>query len=206
MDKGIEQLNKRMYTDRHKRGSIIVDAAISIPIFVLSMCFLLSMIIHVGREETAMAKMLKLSQSTSIACAASGMDIVDELVLTDEGHFLLYRPFVGKTKNIDDMVYIFPKSGQRYHIDGCSTLKEGEITSVLTNDIRRRYKPCKICDPDKLPNGSSVYVYSDSTHVYHRQSCSTITKNYECVTKEDAILKGYTPCQICLKNLKEILE
>lgn len=206
MDKDIEQLSKRTCIGNTKKGSIIVDAAISIPIFVLSMCFLLSMMIHIGREETAVSKMLKLSQSTSIACAASGMDVVDELVLADEGHILLYRPFVGKTKNVDDMVYIFPKSGKRFHVDGCSTLKEGEITSILTNQIRKKYQPCKICDPDKLPNGSSVYVYSDSSHVYHRQSCSTITKNYECVGRDEAISRGYTPCQICLKSLKEIFE
>jgi len=195
-----ERLNKRISINR-KRGSIIVDAAISIPIFVLSMCYLITIILGIGKEEKAVAKMLELSKATSIASIATGSTVIDELTLFDEGHVLLYRPFVGANSSADsDMVYIFPKSGERYHVDGCTTLKEGEICSVLTNDIRRRYEPCKICKPNELPNGSNVFVYSGSSHTYHRQSCSTITKSYECVTRKEAIAKGFTPCQICLKG------
>ena len=135
MIKDTEQLNKHTHTS--KRGSIIVDAAISIPIFVLAMCFLLTMIIHVRKEETAVSKMLKTSQATSMALAAAGSTSAQELTLFDEGHFFLYRPFVGDSNlACGEMVYIFPKYGMRYHIDGCSTLKEGEIATVLTSAVK----------------------------------------------------------------------
>jgi len=185
-----------------RKGSIIVDAAISIPIFVLSMCFLVSIIKSIGREESAMAKMLETSKATSMACASLDLCIADELFLYDEGHVLVYRPFIGESRTEDnEMVYIFPKSGLRFHVDGCSTLKEGQVSLVLTDNLRGKYSACKLCEPDKLPNGSPVYMYSEYSDTYHRQSCSTITKSYECVSKSEAIKKGYSPCQICLKNL-----
>lgn len=184
-----------------KRGSIMVDAAISIPIFVLAMCSVLGMINKVGKEETGVAKMLSLSQVSCKAIATTGLDVVEELVLYDEGHILLYRPFVGEPSYVDtDRVFIFPKAGIRYHIQGCSTMRDGQLTEILTDTLRRKYSPCKICDPDRLPNGATVCVYSGVSKLYHRQSCATVTKSYECITKKEAINQGYTACQLCLKN------
>lgn len=201
MIRGIERFFKRIHINS-KRGSIIVDAAICIPIFVLSMCFLISIILSIGKEENAMANMLKTSRASSLACATMDLCVVEDLTLYGEGHTLVYRPFVGESRAVDnEMVYIFPKRGLRFHVEGCGTLKEGQLSVVLTADVRVKYSACKLCNPDKLPNGSSIYLYSEYSDTYHRQSCSTITKSYECITKSEAIKRGYSPCQICLKNL-----
>ena len=205
MKNDTEQLNRRINTS--KRASIIVDAAVALPIFLLSMCLILSLILNAGKEDNGVLKMLKLSLASSKAIAVSGMDVVDELVLTDSGHILLYRPFIGEKHGTDsEWVYIFPKRGERYHVDGCSTMKNGDIVSILTDEIRRRYSACKICKPDALPNGATVCIFSDTSSVYHRQSCASITKSYECVRKSEAIERGYTACMLCLGHLNQNFE
>jgi len=184
-----------------KKGNLIVDAAITLPIFILAMVLVLSFFLKAGTEDNAVSWMLKASQTESMVFASSGENVVDEVPLYKEGHVLLFRPFTGEKKGVCyDKVYIFPKYGKRYHIDGCSTLQGGEKVDILTDKVRKKYSPCKICEPDKLPNGASVCIYSDSSSVYHRQSCATITKSFEQITKDEAIAKGYTACQICLKT------
>lgn len=213
-----------------KRGTIIVDAAISLPIFLLAMCTILSLLLQVGREDNAMLSMFKTSQTVTRTLAATGYttgqgvsdeflgalgqdnegiisalgqgsDSRGDLYLYKEGHVLVFRPFIGEKSDSDgDRVYIFPKYGERYHIEGCSTLHNGERVAVLTDKVRRQYKACEICKPDELPDGATVCIYSDVSHTYHRESCATITKSYECVSRKDAIAQGYTACQICLKD------
>lgn len=215
-----------MYINK-KRGSIIVDAAISLPIFLLAMCTILSLLLQVGREDNAMLSMFKTSQTVTRTLATVGyttggvldsntleqgsgelinslsQDGRGDLYLFKEGHVLVFRPFIGEKSDSDgDRVYIFPKYGERYHIEGCSTLHNGERVAVLTDKVRRQYKACEICKPDELPDGATVCIYSDVSHTYHRESCATITKSYECVSRKDAIAQGYTACQICLKGFE----
>lgn len=224
---------------RWKRGSIIVDAAISLPIFLIAMCTILSLLLQVGREDNAMLSMFKTSQTVTRTLAATGyttgqgasdeflgalgqdnegiintleqgseelinslsQDDRGDLYLFKEGHVLVFRPFIGEKSESDgDRVYIFPKYGERYHIEGCSTLRNGERVEVLTDKVKRQYKACEICKPDELPNGATVCIYSDVSHTYHRESCATITKSYECISRKDAIDQGYTACQLCLKD------
>jgi len=187
-----------------KKGSIITDAAICLPIFILSVCALLSLIVKTGSEEVNFEKMAVKAQLISVSYAASLSD--DEAVhyMSSEGQHLAYRCFTGLDDSKGGMlVYVFPKSGERYHVAGCRTLNPGEIDTVLTDEIRRGYKPCSICKPDKLPNGSPVCVYSDASKVYHKSSCATITKTYEKITCDEAVERGYTPCKLCIGNSSE---
>ncbi len=177
---------------------MFVDAAISIPIFVISMYMVISLVFRAGKEADAVLKMLKKQEASNIAMAISGIFVETPMVFFDEGHKLFFRPFCGEGKDEgSERVYVFPKHGERYHYLGCSTLRNGDIVMVLSKVLRRRYSPCRICHPDNLPNGATVCIYGESSTVYHRNSCACISKNYECVTKEDAISRGYTECRLC---------
>lgn len=113
----------------------------------------------------------------------------------------VYRPFVGESEQETpyDMtrVYVFPKSGERYHVLSCYILRSGGIELCLTSALRRDKQPCRICKPQELPNGASIYMVQSESGIYHRQSCPTITKKYVSMSKSEAISQGYTPCQIC---------
>ena len=114
---------------------------------------------------------------------------------------IVFRPFVGESlqRTPYDMsrVYVFPKSGERYHTRSCYILQGGGVELLLTEKVRAEKEPCRICNPQKLPNGASIYVVQFESGIYHRQSCPTITKDYVCMSRSEAIAQGYTPCHIC---------
>ena len=196
------------YTNR--KGSLFVDAACCLPVFIISFCLLLSLINQAGAEESSYAKMNSQVQTQVGIIAATGMELeTDYLVQIDfpgNGVMtrLVYRPFVGESKNIsdsmDELVYVFPKRGVRYHRYGCSTMIDGDRELILTDAVRLYYVPCRICRPQTLPTGALVYMYSESSSVYHRKSCASISKTYETMSRSEAEAKGYTPCMLCIGN------
>ena len=192
----------------NNRGSLFVDAACTLPVFIISICMLLSLINQAGAEETAFRDMAARAQTTIDAVAASGLDIETDVLIQTErpGNGVLlrlvYRPFCGESSGIadenDELVYVFPKRGIRYHRAGCSTMVEGDREIILTNAVRRTYSACRICKPGDLPNGACVCMYTENSSVYHRRSCASITKSYETMTRSEAEKKGYTPCLLCI--------
>lgn len=114
---------------------------------------------------------------------------------------VVFRPFVGESLQAGAYdavhVYVFPKRGERYHIRSCSILQDGQIQAILTEKIRKAYTPCKLCHPETLPNGAQICLFSSESRIYHRHSCSSVTKNFVCIPRSEAIAAGYTPCRIC---------
>jgi hypothetical protein len=53
----------------------------------------------------------------------------------------------------DPYVYITEK-GERYHLEGCSYLRESKIKIRLSEAKRRGYKPCPRCQPQEKEKGS----------------------------------------------------
>ena len=190
------------------RASLFVDAACCLPVFILSMCLLLSLINQAGSEQQAYADMADRADTQVDLIAASGLDIETDVLfqLARPGNGvllkLIYRPFIGESSRIaesdDELVYIFPKRGIRYHRAGCGTMVNGDIEIILNPSVRSRYKACLICKPASLPDGAFVCMYSESSDVYHRRSCASVTKSFETMTKQEARDQGYTPCLLCL--------
>ena len=199
-------LNRFSFTSR--RGSLFVDAACTLPVFIISICLLLSLINQAGAEETAFKNMASRAQTQVGVIAASGLDIDTDVLFQTERPGsgvllrLVYRPFCGESKSIadenDELVYVFPKRGVRYHRAGCSTMVDGDRELILTNAVRKTYKACRICKPDSLPNGAYVCMYTENSSVYHRRSCASITKSFETMTRSEAEKQGYTPCLLCI--------
>ena len=190
------------------RASLFVDAACCLPVFILSMCLLLSLINQAGAEQQAYSDMADRADTQVDIIAASGIgietDVLFQLERPGNGVLLklIYRPFIGESSRIaesdDELVYVFPKRGIRYHRAGCGTMINGDIELILNPSVRSRYSPCRICKPDSLPDGAFVCVYSESSRVYHRRSCASVTKSFETMTKQEARDQGYTPCLLCL--------
>ena len=197
-------------TGRERRfcGSLFVDAACCLPVFILSMCLLLSLINQAGAEQQGYADMAARADAQVDLIAASGLDIDTDILfqLDRPGNGvllkLIYRPFTGESSRIaesdDELVYVFPKRGIRYPRAGCGTMVNGDIELILNSAVRSRYSACRICKPGSLPDGAFVCVYSESSDVYHRRSCASVTKSFETMTKQEAQDQGYTPCLLCL--------
>lgn len=121
-----------------------------------------------------------------------------------------YRGFVGKDYSGDplgtaglendlpeDPVWIFPQSGQKYHMKTCTYVKASVRSVRLSASLRRERKPCAACRSEELPAGSIVYCFSGDGTAYHRGSCRTIRRHTIVIDRTEAMAKGYTPCSKC---------
>ncbi len=97
----------------------------------------------------------------------------------------------------ENIVYLFPQDGRRYHTKECTYVKPKKTIKVLTAGLKKEYLPCDTCKSKKCNIGDSVYIFEAYGKVYHKGDCKTIEKNIVEVDKEIAIEKGYTPCSKC---------
>lgn len=124
---------------------------------------------------------------------------------------LLFRAFIGADDQNDkpltfeeiqkekksELVWVFPKAGERYHKGSCSYISNKPRQIILTTQYRKKYDSCHLCKSSKISNGNIVYCFPKTGEVFHRGSCSIIDKYVISIEKEEAIEKGYTPCMKC---------
>ncbi len=60
---------------------MFVDAACTLPVFIISICLLLSVINQAGAEETAFQTMARRAKAQTDVIAASGLDIETDVLL-----------------------------------------------------------------------------------------------------------------------------
>jgi hypothetical protein len=94
-------------------------------------------------------------------------------------------------------VWIFPRSGTKYHGENCSYIAVHPQELILSESVRRRYDPCKLCDPGSLPAGSVVYGFRSAGKAFHRGDCSSVDRYVVPIELEEAEARGYTPCAKC---------
>ncbi|MBR6015098.1 MAG: hypothetical protein IK059_03350, partial [Firmicutes bacterium] len=124
------------------------------------------------------------------------------------GFTLYFRPFIGKDntnanfenpeeEEVYEEVWVFPRSGERYHTEDCRIVNSYPQQRVLSQGVKIKYRPCKLCNAKALPNGSVVYCFKSDGSKYHRANCSAVDKYVISMDKSDAEAEGYTPCKIC---------
>ncbi|HWQ78333.1 MAG TPA: hypothetical protein VN381_05935, partial [Anaerovoracaceae bacterium] len=125
---------------------------------------------------------------------------------------LMLRSFIGREEAADplpfeemerekrsDPVWIFPRSGERYHGENCTYITSEPKQLIMSVQIRRNYEPCSICDSRGLPDGSLVYCFRTGGS-YHTGECPLVDKYVVQIEKEAAVEKGYTACLKCGGN------
>jgi hypothetical protein len=95
------------------------------------------------------------------------------------------------------MVWVFPRAGEKYHIDSCSVIKNNPKEVLLTQEVRAAYTPCELCKPNEAPNGTLVYLFSTAGKAYHRGDCFIVDRFVISIDRNDAKEKGYTACAKC---------
>jgi hypothetical protein len=123
---------------------------------------------------------------------------------------ILCRAFVGATnadvpmsneemeeEKTSRTVWIFPRAGTKYHGETCSYIAVYPKELLLGEGVRRRYAPCKLCDPGSLPAGSVVYCFQSAGKAFHRGDCSSVDRYVTPIELEEAEARGYTPCAKC---------
>ncbi len=123
---------------------------------------------------------------------------------------LMVRGFIGKKMSNEPLtfeemekekesklVWIFPKSGKKYHKENCTFISSKPREMIMSNRVRKNYKACSICHSKNIKNGELVYCFPKYGESYHTENCPTIDKYVISIEKEEAIRKGYTPCSKC---------
>ena len=123
---------------------------------------------------------------------------------------VLFRGFVGRDNKgqifsfdmmqaADDgtTVWVFPVAGERYHNENCSYIRVYPVQTILTDEVRRHYTPCKLCRPDEHGNGHIVYCFKKTGKAYHSADCSTVGRYVIEMTRYEAVSEGYSRCMKC---------
>ncbi|MCI8283990.1 MAG: hypothetical protein HFE90_01790 [Firmicutes bacterium] len=95
-----------------------------------------------------------------------------------------------------DHVYVFPRSGGRFHGEGCRYINSYAQKTVLSNNLRDKYEACPLCTEGNEQNGQSVYIFRYGNS-YHRTGCNSVDKYVICMDRSDAKAKGYSACSVC---------
>ncbi|ADK81084.1 DNA/RNA non-specific endonuclease [Sediminispirochaeta smaragdinae] len=77
--------------------------------------------------------------------------------------FVLF-PAVAFSENGDFIVYI-TKSGTKYHLDGCPSLRSSKIPITLSEAIAQGYEPCSRCNPPTLVSTDSQLTSTIGTSI-----------------------------------------
>lgn len=121
---------------------------------------------------------------------------------------LATRAYVGKEGDVepldedgfmrdDEAVYIFPKSGRKYHNKSCTYMRAAATSVSLSKDIKHKYGTCHVCGSKNAKYGSLVYVFPRYGENYHLPGCDVMNRHYITMSRKTAKKRGYEPCSKC---------
>lgn len=97
----------------------------------------------------------------------------------------------------DVKVFIFPENGEKYHSERCTYVVASCQMCYLSQEIKKKYKPCKNCNADSAQIGTVVYLFQKSGKAYHVKNCKSVDRYFIKINKSDAVGMGYGPCSKC---------
>ncbi len=107
----------------------------------------------------------------------------------------IYRP--SDYDSGDEIVWVFPEHGSRYHKAHCRYIKVYPKEKILTSVIKSKGCACKICASGELALGDRIMIFNSGK--YHKEECSTVTKYVISIPLAEAAADGrYTPCSKCM--------
>ena len=210
-----------------KKGAIIVDAAIILPIFLVALLTLACFSRLMAEEEQMLNDLLETGERMAAAAWFSDGEGDSLIPLTDisRGEIplpldfpkasalqakILVRGFTGAPARNDPagfdvfgesnrcfLVYVFPRAGERFHVRDCAVIEVGAEEMILTDSLRRKYAPCSHCQPESLLAGNRVYCFPKEGETYHRKSCYLVDRYISEMTALEAVNQGYSPCLVC---------
>lgn len=156
-------------------------------------------------KRGGMDKLILLSMKMRMKCN-------NPLKIMSEGEYdlsLATRAYVGRERKMDALsaedfmndasepVYIFPRSGKKYHDKNCTYVRAGYITTPLTMSIKSKYSGCSVCRSRKMNTGNIVCVFPRAGESYHRPGCKVLDRRYIEIEKRVALKRHYSPCSKC---------
>lgn len=212
---------QKIETNKYFIGSMTVEAALAMPIFLFFIANILSLFLM---YESYSKNLAKIHQETKFLALGSYMTMADDTV--DLIHYQSITPLfksIGFNKSSvlinasvrkwtgynvlnvhteekdDEYVYI-TENGRVYHKDrDCFHLKinikliDSDSINNLRNSSGGKYLPCEICMGSK---SSGMYFVTESGTRYHcSASCSGLKRTIKTVKLSE--VNGWPPCSNC---------
>jgi len=173
----IKRLKKHLSINRN--GSVIVDAAISIPLFIYSMFLLILLISQCGHEAETFSEMVSFADNTVKAIAAAGSDSSGISMNNDSGC-------------IADNVLVICRTAKPEI--NCPDIFDKKISS----DLLLAFRPFMgESEYHSSLDNSMVYIFPKRGECYHVADCVDMRDGCIQYVLNDRIRRKYKACGNC---------
>lgn len=205
-----------------RRGSITVECALVLPLFLLGLWTIVSFMGVYQKEGEQLAKLCDKAKELGIY--AHLREENPEIILSAVSFYesplaIFYLPKVplrnqvkvhswvgyqkerGKIDAPQEMVYV-TEHGSVYHIKGtCTHLRlsirqmAGDRVDFLRNQYGKKYHPCERCYEENERPGIWIYITERGNRYHSSVSCSGLKRTIRLVSREEAM--GLPMCGKC---------
>ncbi|MFA7503061.1 MAG: hypothetical protein WCY55_08365 [Anaerovoracaceae bacterium] len=197
-----------------KRGSLLVDAACCIPLFIIAAVLLLCLIIQCGIEETS-AHVLAQSARTSVRAAAPADDADRDAVLKSAFWMSFeYRLRQEQERGRPDASLVRISCGECVDLPGIGlridnlVRAHAHVRNALPEHAWTLREPVAYKQAlfrpfvgeslqDDPEDRTLVYVFPKRGIRYHIRSCSTLREGEISGVLNARIRRSYAPCKLC---------
>jgi hypothetical protein len=192
-----------MRTKQSKRGSYLVEAALTIPIFILAVFMLISSIPVYSTVENAIFSIADEMRMETVKSGIRENGNLFPLILT--GRIQAENPRVTKFV-VSSWQYLYREDGYddlmtvSFYLN-CSgddffnlfkqTSFDGKITARAYTGTLHQYAPGSDTDTE------IVYIFPEWAARYHRHTCTYVTENCQMIYLTQDVLNRYQPCKLC---------
>lgn len=203
-----------MYNKKILKGSLTLEVAISLPIFLVIMCYLM-LWFSILKEEIRLNDKA-LSTARNLAKISYNTENYEDIEVSKGGwingkYFMkiaVARPFVGrkyrsnsKEDNDRSMVFV-TKSGSVYHRSNICRHINLKVSRKSLDDLAKirnknggKYYMCRYCKYKK--QGNSIFVSENGKRYHKIINCAGIKRDIVMLSLREAIYRGYIPCKHC---------
>lgn len=198
------------------KGSLVVEAAAVLPIFLLAMAHLIYWIsfldIERGLSSEVNERARRLAKESFVLDATSEEWIEVTKGETLRGRYYLRiakaKPFTGRyytnpamSKEESRLVFV-TKTGRVFHRSFSCPYIKLSVKAVgraqvgeKRSDNGEKYRPCELCAPGK--DGGRVFITTYGNRFHRDRSCKSLKREIKIVTLKKAREKGLGACSKC---------
>ena len=196
---------------KNQKGSYIVEAALTLPVFILCVTALaliiriIAVCENIGFVTSAEARDISIAEIS--LCTEKN---IEERVCEENPRLTDFRvtnmDYLFSDGNIDDLIGINTRSiftvENPVGIHGQIEFTQGLLLRGFTGACRRE-EPLSESEFTEYKKSQPVVVFPKYGIRYHAKDCRYVKQEYEGqeyrleMELEDAKLKGYTPCLVC---------
>lgn len=204
-------MNLKTHIFSNKQGSYVVEAAIILPILIVSICSLILIIRIIAACETITFSTASALIDVGFYCDSPISEITLYKKISDcsqeETDISIKKlRFLYSDEDMDDLIEL--RAEARFNvfnsagINGNIRFEESVLCRGFTGTLQQ-VNPLTEAEFNEYKNSAVVYIFPKYGERFHKETCKYIKQNNSegayvlSMDREDAERKGYTPCMIC---------